>query len=368
MWSAEHGYPGDGRYREFYRDAGQDRNSAELGPLLLDNKSRRNIGIKYHRVTGRGVALGEKRLYQRCAGLAAAAEHALHFVESRTREAQVATDLIGQPPVIAAPFDAELFGHWWFEGPEFLDAVGRLCTATRTLEMTRPMDAVATIGALQIATPATSSWGWGGYSQTWLSADNRWMWPYLRDAAARLAQTVAAIPLSSPLQERALKQAARELVLATSSDWPFMVTAGPMAAYGQRRVVLISSDFTGWCRRLTKVNQIRARWPPWSANSKGSIHCLRPSTIATSPRIWQVPHGTNRLRGRSETRRHDSGRLDTDDDIRCLGSGLIARASRHADIDSSASHRCFASRAKMAIFRPHAYYERPPRELSSLAC
>jgi 1,4-alpha-glucan branching enzyme len=236
VWSADQGYPGDGRYREFYRDAGHDRAAHELGPLVLDDGARRNIGIKYHRVTGRDVALGDKHLYDRAEGLAAAAAHAQHFVAARAAEARAAATTMGRPATMVAPFDAELFGHWWFEGPEFLDAVGRACAGGAGVELVSPTEVIARSDGMQVAMPAASSWGWGGYSETWVNERNSWMWPYLRDAVARMAATAATVTSPTDVERRALDQLARELVLATASDWPFMVTAGPMAEYGHGRV------------------------------------------------------------------------------------------------------------------------------------
>ena len=236
VWSADRGYPGDGRYREFYRDAGHDRAASELGGLVLDDGTRRNIGIKYHRVTGRDIGLGDKHLYDRGEGLTAAAGHARHFVAARGHEARAAAATIGRSAVMVAPFDAELFGHWWFEGPEFLDVVARTCVSGSGVDLVSSAEVISRAGGLQVAMPAASSWGWGGYSETWINERNRWMWPYLRDAAARMAVLAASTARPTNLQRRVLNQLARELVLATASDWPFMATAGPMAAYGERRV------------------------------------------------------------------------------------------------------------------------------------
>ncbi|WP_041259125.1 glycoside hydrolase family 57 protein [Pseudofrankia inefficax] len=236
VWNADAGYPGDGRYREFYRDAGHDRAAADLEGLVLDDGKRRNTGIKYHRVTDRTLGLGDKHLYDREAGLAAAATHARHFVAARAHEASTVSALTGQPAVMAAPFDAELFGHWWFEGPEFLDVVGRACAARTDIGLADPMDVIAGTAGLQVAMPAASSWGWGGYSETWINEQNLWMWPHLRAAAARMAGVASAAGRPTALQRRVLNQLARELVLATASDWPFMVTAGTMGPYGERRV------------------------------------------------------------------------------------------------------------------------------------
>ena len=125
VWSAEVGYPGDPRYREFYRDIGHDLDRGTIARFLLPDGARRNVGLKYHRVTGRDVPLHDKEPYHRAWALEAANDHAEHFVQARAHRIGEVRTATGRAPVIVAPYDAELFGHWWFEGPEFLDLVVR---------------------------------------------------------------------------------------------------------------------------------------------------------------------------------------------------------------------------------------------------
>jgi len=115
VWSVQEGYPGDPAYREFYRDIGFDLPIEHLGPVARG--SRKFSGVKYHRITGRG---DEKQLYDRAAAENAAAKHASHFLEQRRQQIREISEL-GFDPIVVAPFDAELFGHWWFEGPSFLE-------------------------------------------------------------------------------------------------------------------------------------------------------------------------------------------------------------------------------------------------------
>ncbi len=125
VWSSEHGYPGDGRYREFYRDLGHDLEGPAIKPFRLPDGTRRNVGIKYHRVTRRDVPLPDKEPYDRAAALQAVDQHVEHFLSGRAKQMTAWRAMTGRPPVVVAPYDAELFGHWWFEGPEFLDRVVR---------------------------------------------------------------------------------------------------------------------------------------------------------------------------------------------------------------------------------------------------
>ena len=78
------------------------------------------LGIKYHKITG-DVELADKKPYDIDAARDQAAQHAGHFMFNRERQIEHLRRTLGRPPVVVAPYDAELFGHWWFEGPEFLE-------------------------------------------------------------------------------------------------------------------------------------------------------------------------------------------------------------------------------------------------------
>lgn len=236
VWSAAEGYPGDPRYREFHRDLGFDLDAEALQGLILGGGQRRHLGLKCHRVTGRHVELGDKEPYDRQAALHAVDEHARHFVQSRLRQGQRIAANHNRPAIMSAPFDAELFGHWWFEGPEFLDRVIREVEQTPGIEALSPGQVIAQHGPFELSTPAASSWGDRGYAEVWLNEKNDWIWPHLHHAAAQMSALVAQHGAATGLMQRALQQLGRELLLAAASDWPFMITMGTTVAYAERRV------------------------------------------------------------------------------------------------------------------------------------
>jgi 1,4-alpha-glucan branching enzyme len=238
VWSAEFGYPGDGRYREFYRDVGYDLDAPSIAPFLLPNGERQNVGIKYFRVTARDVPLHEKQPYHRGLALEAVDQHAEHFVSGRRQQAEYWRKVLGgRPPVVVAPYDAELFGHWWFEGPEFLDRVVRKSLDDkRGLTLSTPTDVIESGLQFQVARPGASSWGAYGYSDTWLNDRNDWIWPLVHQVESNMIRIAREQPAAHGLELRALNQLAREAVLASSSDWPFMITMGTMANYAERRI------------------------------------------------------------------------------------------------------------------------------------
>ena len=232
VWSAESGYPGDPAYREFYRDVGFDLPPEQVFPDSV-TKTPRFTGLKYHRITGRGC---EKQLYNRGWAEAAATAHAEHFLESRQQQFAALGD-IDFDPILVMPFDAELFGHWWHEGPLFLEQFIRKAAACPDrLQLTTPTEYLATHSTQEVIAPAASSWGDGGYWQVWLEASNAWIYPHLHAAARRIAEAAQTYRAAAdPVTERALKQLARELLLAQSSDWAFLIRSGTATQYATRR-------------------------------------------------------------------------------------------------------------------------------------
>ncbi|MBU6411009.1 MAG: DUF1957 domain-containing protein, partial [Verrucomicrobia bacterium] len=233
VWSKQEGYPGDARYRDFYRDIGFDLDFDYVRPHLPSPENRGFTGIKYWRITG----APEKQVYERDAALKAAAGHARHFLEQRVAQVQRLSGILDQPPLVVAPYDAELFGHWWYEGPEFLDFFARqLCFDQKIVSLITPGDYLHGHPTNQIATPSASSWGEEGYWRAWLNEENQWIYPHLQIAQERMAALAAKIHHPSQLKVRALKQAARELLLAQASDWPFILRSGTSPEYARRRV------------------------------------------------------------------------------------------------------------------------------------
>lgn len=234
VWSKQQGYPGDGRYRDFYRDIGFDLDFDYVKNYLPAPGQRGFTGIKYHRITGGG---GEKQLYDPGAALRAADEHASHFLQARIDQLGKLGMILDRPPLVLAPYDAELFGHWWYEGPEFLNYfVRKAFYDQKTFILTTPDDYLRRHDTLQVATPSASSWGEEGYWRVWLNEGNEWIYPHLRVAQTRMTELADRFSKPTPVQERALRQAGRELLLAQSSDWPFILRTGTSPDYATRRV------------------------------------------------------------------------------------------------------------------------------------
>jgi 1,4-alpha-glucan branching enzyme len=234
VWSRDEGYPGDPRYRDFYRDIGHDLEFEYVKPHLPAPDVRGFTGIKYHRITGHTA---EKKLYDRELATAAAAEHAQHFLDARVAQVKHLASILDRPPLLVTPYDAELYGHWWYEGPQFLNFLVRKAHYDQdVIQLITPGDYLERHPTNQIATPSPSSWGEEGYFKLWLNDKNAWIYPHLQAAQERMTKLARTHTNPNPLQARALKQAARELLLAQSSDWPFILRTGTSPEYAKRRV------------------------------------------------------------------------------------------------------------------------------------
>ena len=235
VWSSEEGYPGDVDYREFYRDLGYDGDYPYMRPYLHNDGVRRNVGMKYHRITGK-VGLNEKAPYMPAWATEKAASHAGNFMHNRQKQAQWLKGVLGAEACIVAPYDAELFGHWWFEGPQFLNFMMRKIAYDQSeIALSTPPRFLEKFPKQQIVEPSASSWGDKGYYEVWLNAGNDWIYRHLHAAETRMNELANAFLAPTELEDRALKQAARELLLAQSSDWAFIITTGTMVAYAEKR-------------------------------------------------------------------------------------------------------------------------------------
>jgi 1,4-alpha-glucan branching enzyme len=234
VWSAEHGYPGDPDYREFYRDVGWDLDFEYVRDYVQPTGQRKNVGIKYYRITGKTA---HKQPYNPERARERAAAHAGNFMFNRERQIEhLASRMRGTRPIVVSPYDAELYGHWWHEGPTFIDfLIRKVAYDQRVFRLATPGDYLRENPEQQVATPPLSSWGAGGYAGVWLDGSNDWIYRHLHKAAERMIALARDHAQAEGLVRRALDQAARELLLAQSSDWAFIMKTGTMVEYAIRR-------------------------------------------------------------------------------------------------------------------------------------
>ncbi|KGE73505.1 glycoside hydrolase family 57 protein [Spirochaeta lutea] len=267
VWSSEQGYPGDPVYRDFYRDIGHDLDFDYIKPYLHLEKIRVNTGYKYFAVTGNTP---QKRIYRPERAQKKVREHAENFIYHHTQHINKVSPLMNSTPVITCPFSAELFGHWWFEGPQWLEKVLRTVHQTHELEFILPTKFLGNQDQeLQTVQPIFSSWGNKGYAEVWLEGSNDWIYRHIHTAIERLQEVIERFPDASGLKERALNQAAREIMMAQSLDWPVIMRSGTAERYAVNRVKEHIANFyriydalgqgnlgTEWLTRVEKKHNI----------------------------------------------------------------------------------------------------------------
>lgn len=242
VWAAEVGYPGHPVYREFYRDIGFELPEEDVKDFIIADGVRVNSGMKYYRITKDG---DRKDPYDPDEARERAAEDAGNFIFNREHQIRHLCGEMDRKPLIVSMYDAELFGHWWYEGPQFLDYVIRkMCYDQDVVELTTPLRYLAEYSDNPATEPAQSSWGALGTFEYWLNETNDSILPDLHTAAERLSAAIGT--RNRPLHardNRILKQMARELLIAQASDWPFIMRTGTSPEYAVKRVKTHLSRF-----------------------------------------------------------------------------------------------------------------------------
>jgi 1,4-alpha-glucan branching enzyme len=256
VWSAKEGYPGDGVYRDFYRDIGFDLPADYIGPFIHPDGIRVHTGYKYFRVTGPDVDLAHKQPYDPHLARERAAQHAGNFMFNREKQIEHLATRMDRRPLVVSPYDAELYGHWWFEGPWFLDFLARkMAYDQTTVRLATCADYLEDNTVNAIAEPSPSSWGDGGYSGVWVDGSNDWIYRHVHRAEARMHELAHRYKDGADdITRRALNQAARELLLAQSSDWAFIMKTATAVRYACDRVKTHLARF----RRLDR--ELGAGW------------------------------------------------------------------------------------------------------------
>jgi len=269
VWSSEEGYPGDYDYREFYRDLGFDGHYDYVRPYLHGDGVRRNVGIKYYRITG-DVTLDRKEPYKPGPAREKAAMHAGNFIFNRQHQVAWLHHYLGREPLVISPYDAELYGHWWFEGPDFINLVLRKIACDQDdIETITPGEYLRDHKVNQRIQPAFSSWGDKGYAEVWLNGTNDWVYKHLHHAEERMVTLARRHTEPHAPVRRALNQAARELLLAQSSDWAFIMTTGTVVSYAEKRTRKHIFNFLRLADEIEE-NHIDRQWLQW-LESKNNI-------------------------------------------------------------------------------------------------
>jgi 1,4-alpha-glucan branching enzyme len=216
VWSADWGYPGDFNYREFHKKDGIS-------------------GLQYWKVTGAKLDLAYKEYYDPYWAGQQVAEHSSHYAHLVEELITSFYQETGKFGIIAAAYDTELFGHWWFEGIDWLKQVLRHLSQSELVELTTASEFIKEHPPEDVLALPESSWGLGGGHFTWQNADTDWIWPIIHTASLRMEKLVSSYPEADDAMKKILNQAARELLLMQSSDWPFLITTGQARHYAENR-------------------------------------------------------------------------------------------------------------------------------------
>jgi len=272
VWSAAEGYPADHDYREFYRDIAHDLDFDSLRRYVHRDGLRINTGIKYYRITGKTES---KQVYVPQQAEKKAETHAEHFLRSREGQIESLASVMDRKPILVAPYDAELFGHWWYEGPLWLNhMIRKLARDPSSIHLATLSEYLAECPALQPAAPPMCSWGRNGFNEVWLSPDNQWIYPHLYHAARVLERLEQECSRGDALTLRALDQAKRELLLAQSSDWAFMISTRTTSEYANTRIKGHLLNFNRLSDQVARSNIDE----PWLAEVE-SRDCIFPADV-----------------------------------------------------------------------------------------
>ena len=248
VWSRKTGYPGHPEYREFFKDIAHEREDDYLGEYFLAAGTHIETGLKYYRITGSE----DKKIYRPWNALRLVEDHARLFVANREETvSNLLPNMEGNKVSVLCPYDAELFGHWWFEGPLFIEKMFERAASSNVVEMASLEDSVPSSPSFvgvpadnDVHSPIFSSWGEGGFGEVWMNDAVAFQYPLffrmramMKDLKSRSSKVGGnARGSKAAIAKRFLAQMARELVLFQASDWAFMIHNNSAADYARARL------------------------------------------------------------------------------------------------------------------------------------
>ena len=243
-------------FRDNSRDQGFELPSESLSMFFSSQGSRTGTGYKYN-----AAESSKSVLYDPGKARQNAQNHVLSFLDSVVSRLKSAAELMNSPAISLCAFDADSFGRFWHEGPEFIEALFREGIKGGEVQFMTPTEFYCKQDAatFQMVTPEFSSWGTNGYAETWLDASSDWMYRHTMRALDRMVEMVERFPDNTGLKERALNQATRELLLAISSDWPKMLYNQENTDYAHSRIESSLRNFTTIYEALGS-NYISTEW------------------------------------------------------------------------------------------------------------
>ena len=236
VWSPRSGYPGGRWYRDFHH---------------FDHGS----GFRAFRVTSRRS--DDKAVYDPARGHAATRADAEDFVRTVRERLTLLAGERGRPGLVVVAYDTELFGHWWHEGPAWLEHVVRLLpeAGVRLTTLNGAIEAGHVEGPVSLG---AGSWGSGKDWHVWEGEQVVDLLAESRDVQQRLLDLVDKLVRPGTGRSPALDQLAREAFLVMSSDWAFCVSKDTAAGYARSRHRTHVDRFTALADLLAGRHDARA--------------------------------------------------------------------------------------------------------------
>jgi 1,4-alpha-glucan branching enzyme len=255
VWSGEVGYPGDPAYLEFHKQLYPGRH-------------------KYWRISENKADLGQKQPYDPFKAYEQIENHARDMVDVLKGTLAHYKGLADRTGCIVAMYDTELFGHWWWEGPEFLYQLGKQLHADGEVQMVSGSDVLDIDPPQHVITLPEGSWGEGGYHSIWLNEENAWTWERLYDCERKM-RFMSQTWLGKGADE-VITQAARELLLAEASDWQFLISTQAAKDYSEIR-------FTDHADRFLQLYKLAEKAVGGGTLTETELEFLRDCQIKDAP-------------------------------------------------------------------------------------
>jgi 1,4-alpha-glucan branching enzyme len=246
----------DELYRNNDRDVGYELPAEIVSQFLSAEGERHRTGYKYWTHSKNGDTI-----YNPQAASGRVLEHARLFLEKTTARLEEASKYMEEAPLCLYAHNADNFGRFWYEGPQFIEALFRMAAGYRDFQFITPSEYIfkQNLSSIQITSPEFSSCGVNGYAQTWLDVSNDWIYRHLERSMERMTELAERFPDNTGLKERALNQAAREILLAQSSDWPSLLYRQEATEYARSQAENALRNFTTIYEALGS-NYISTEW------------------------------------------------------------------------------------------------------------
>jgi len=247
----------DDQYLNNDRDVGYELPPEIVSPFLSAEGERRRTGYKYWTRSG----YGQDTVYDPQAASDRVIEHARLFLENTIARLEEVSKHMQEAPLCLYAHNADNFGCFWNEGMQFIEALFRLSAEYSDFRFLCPSEYIykQDLSSLQVVIPEFSSIGFNGYAETWLDASNDWIYRHLARSMERMTELAERFPDDTGLKERALNQAAREILIAQSSDWPALLYRQDSTEYARNQVENALRNFTTIYEALGS-NYISTEW------------------------------------------------------------------------------------------------------------